>query len=307
MGKINKEIKSFSKLLFGLILLAWGAALFMGCDECDTIIVEDDTPPAAPRGLYSETGDDEVRLYWYHNTEWDLDFYVVYRGTESLEGPYYEIATTYNDYYVDRDVTNGNTYFYAITAVDEAGYESDLSYEDAFDTPRPEGRGVRIYDYYQNPSRSAFDFSRYMVTDGDDLESDIWFDYAIFVDEYGYPVDSAFFINVMDEMTDLQDFGYTESLNDVTWAPAEGWSELGYSEVIVGHTYIIWTWDDHFAKLRVTDINHTGGWIRFDWAYQPSDDDEMKYELKAVPDGIRTSKQIPERIPGYGEKKLKGN
>jgi hypothetical protein len=304
MKKNNNRIKDISRILFGLILLAWGAAIFTGCDECDDcyIIAEDDTPPAAPRGLYSITGDDEVWLYWYHNTEEDFDFYVVYRSTEALAGPYYEIATTTSNAYIDRNVVNGNTYFYAITAVDEIGYESDLSYEDVFDTPRPEGYGVRVYDYYQNPGSSAFDFDIHSVTHGDDTEADIWFDYIIYVDQFNNPVDSIFYINVMDDMTDLQDFGYTESLDDVTWAPSEGWSKLGYSEIIPGHTYIVWTWDDHFAKLRVTDISHSGGWVRFDWAYQPSDDDLMKYELKVMPDGRRTTKQMPERLPGYGEK-----
>jgi hypothetical protein len=164
---------------------------------------------------------------------------------------------------------------------------------------------VRVYDYYQNPSQSAFDFDIHAVTHGDDLEADVWFDYVIYIDQYDNPVDSVFYINVMDDMTDLQDFGYTESLNDVTWAPADGWSALGYSEIIPGHTYIVWTWDDHFAKLRVTEISHSGGWVKFDWAYQPSDDNEMKYELKVLPDGRQTTKQVPERLPGYGEKKPK--
>jgi hypothetical protein len=230
---------------------------------------------------------------------------VVYRSTEALAGPYYEIATTTSDGYVDRNVVNGNTYFYAITAVDETGYESDLSYEDVFDTPRPEGYNVRVYDREVNPTASAFDFDIHAVTDINDSEADVWFLYEILEDNDHNPIDSAFFIIVKDDWTDLQDFGYTESLDDVTWAPADGWSALGYSEIIPGHTYIVWTWDDHFAKLRVTDISHPGGWIKFDWAYQPSDDNEMKYELKVLPDGRQTTKQIPERAEGYGQKIIK--
>jgi hypothetical protein len=56
---------------------------------------------------------------------------------------------------------------------------------------------------------------------------------------------------------------------------------LGYVEVIEGHTYIIWTWDNHFAKLRVVD-KHTD-YIVFEWAYQIA---EGNVELKVVPKKI---------------------
>lgn len=68
-------------------------------------------------------------------------------------------------------------------------------------------------------------------------------------------------------MTDIQDFGYTDSLDEVSWSPAEGWSNVGWVEVIRGHTYIIWTWNDHYAKLRVEGIVGDTK-IYFDWAYQ---------------------------------------
>jgi len=38
-------------------------------------------------------------------------------------------------------------------------------------------------------------------------------------------------------------------------------------EVIFGHSYIIWTRDNHFAKLRVNGFIRAYG-IVFDWAYQ---------------------------------------
>ncbi|MBD3381420.1 MAG: hypothetical protein GF404_04400 [candidate division Zixibacteria bacterium] len=255
------------KLLFGLILLTWGTAVFLGCEDCDDCLIGyDSTPPAVPRGLYSVTGDEAVFLYWYPNDEYDLDFYVVYRSIEDNEGPYYEIGKVYWDEetdFVDRDVTNGNTYYYAVSAVDESRNESDLSYDYVPDTPRPEGSGVRVYDYYQDPTASAFDFSRYQVVDGDDPDADVWFDYFVNNDGVG-----AFFINVQNDQTDIQDYGYTSNLDAVDWSPEDGWSEIGYSELILGHSYIIWTADNHFAKLRVTDYSVAGGWVKFDWAYQ---------------------------------------
>jgi len=284
-----KKIRQVLGAIFGLILLAWGTAFMAGCDDCcddGYIIVEDDTPPAVPRGLYSVTGDGEVYLYWYANQEEDFNFYVVYRSTFELAGPYTEIATTTSPEYVDRQVTNGRTYFYAVTAVDDSYNESDLSYEDVFDTPRPEGYGVRVYNYNHNPEVSGFCFWPPQVVDGDDLDADIWFDY---IPEHG-----VFYINVANDMTDLQDYGYTESIDEVGWSPDEGWSELGYAEVIVGHAYVIWTDDNHYAKIRVTEvIPGVEGSLRFDWAYQIA---EGNQELKLEP------KVVPVRPEGYGNK-----
>ncbi len=301
MIRFKKILKKTSLTIFGLILLAWGTAMFAGCDECDDCyILGEDTPPAVPRGLYSITGDGEVHLFWIANTEEDFDFYAIYRSLDDVE--YNEIATTTATSFVDHGLTNGVTYYYAITAVDEYGLESDPSFNQLiFDTPRPEGLGFTAYDYFTNRPRAAFDFSAMQVVDGDDVNADVWFDIAVVPDVFGNDIEQ-FFINVADDMTDIQDFGFANDLDDVGWAPAQGWSEIGYVELIEGHTYIVWTWDDHFAKLRVNSIDYANGRISFDWAYQPSNDDNMKYELKIVPDGRQTSKQPVERPEGYGDR-----
>lgn len=71
----------------------------------------------------------EVTLTWEPNSEPDLSHYVVYRGTES--GVYAEnsgnigLVTTYTCTIPD----DGNVYFFAVTAVDKAGLESDFSNE----------------------------------------------------------------------------------------------------------------------------------------------------------------------------------
>ena len=81
---------------------------------------------------------------------------------------------------------------------------------------------------------------------------------------------------------DVQDFGYTGSLDEVDWAPEVGWSSVGWSELILGHSYIIWTGDNRYAKIRVIEIGET--WLRFDWAHQ---EDPGNPELKpVVPDSL---------------------
>ena len=290
MTRVNLKSNLILRILFGIILLAWGTAFFAGCDDCDdcNIIVEDDTPPAVPRGLYTITGDEEVYLYWYANQETDFDFYVVYRSTVDLVGPYSEIATTVDPQYVDHNVTNGDTYYYAVTAVDMSLNESDLSYEDVFDTPRPEGYGVRVYDYWDTAVRdsSGFEFFTHSVMHGDNPDADVYFGTYEDVD--------VFYMGINNINTDIQDYGYTESIDEASWAPTDGWSELGNVEIILGHTYIIWTYDNHFAKIRITDINFgTHPSIKFNWAYQI---DAGNPELKIAP------KTVTERPAGYGTK-----
>jgi hypothetical protein len=294
MKNYDTKTKVILKAFFGLILLAWGTAFIAGCDDNNDhyIIHEDNTPPAVPRGLYSVTGDQAVYLYWYPNTEVDFDFYAVYRSTVDLSGPYSEIGTTTDPEFVDYNVSNGMTYYYAVPAVDDALNESDLSYEDVFDTPRPEGTGVRVYDYNTRPEVSAFDFSTHHVVDGDNPDGDVWFDIATVTSAYGYEL-TSFFINAGNNGTDIQDYGYTGSLDAVDWSPTTGWSEIGWLELIPGHSYIIWTADNHFAKIRVTDIDFSSGSLRFDWAYQV---DEGNPELKVIP------KTVPIRSEGYADR-----
>ncbi len=228
----------------------------LGCEQ-NIYDTADFEPPAVPRGVISITGDEQVTLSWYPNNETDLAGYNIYRSADAETG-YYLLAGTVSSVYVDRDVINGRTYYYAVTAYDFAGNESELSYELVFDTPRPEGYGVRVFDMNRNPEVAGYDFSDYLVVDYRDALADIYFEYD--------PQSGGFYINRTADDTEIQDYGYTESLDDISYAPEQGWSQLGYVEAIVGHTYIVWTHDNHFAKIRVTRI--TPNMLEFDWAYQ---------------------------------------
>ncbi len=66
--------------------------------------------------------------------------------------------------------------------------------------------------------------------------------------------------------TDIQDMGATESILDIGAAPSDGWSPTHDVQLRVGHTYVVWTWDDHFAKFRVHSLSQSR--VVFDWAYQ---------------------------------------
>ena len=60
--------------------------------------------------------------------------------------------------------------------------------------------------------------------------------------------------------------GQTNDIYDIPFAPTSGWSTTKDAIATVGHTYVIWTWDNHFAKFRISNI--TNDRVVFDWAYQ---------------------------------------
>lgn len=257
----------------GMVLIAAIAGL-SGCDH-ETTAPRDLKPPAAPRGLYSVTGDQTVYLGWLANTEPDVAGYRIYQAScPSGPGcPYDRIGSTSGTTFTVDGLPNGVTRFFAVAAYDYAGNESDLTYENLSDTPRPEGFGARVASYLTQPALSGWDFSAFRVRPWDDPATDMF---------YGYN-GSVLQMFVPDFQTDIQDAGYAQTLDAVDFAPNGGWSPSGSVELIQGHCYVVWTRDDHYAKFRVTAIL----WppqgppvVEFDWAYQVAPGNR---ELKARP------------------------
>ncbi len=258
-------------LLVGLVLT--------GCEVTRTVYVpaEDTTAPAVPRGVSSITGDGEVTIVWFESSEPDLAGYGVYRS-RTTDGPYTRIAEVVGaGSYVDRSVVNGITYYYAVDAFDDAGNESDLSPEEVYDTPRPAGYDVVLYASETEPGLAGFSFSRGRRVAAGSSDADIRISYDAST--------ATLFVDAANTSVEIQDFGYTRSLDDVDWAPGNGWSNVGWCEVIVGHSYVIWTADNHYAKLRVTSRN--GMSILADWAYQTA---VANPELKPV--AVRDSANV---------------
>ncbi|MFN8547953.1 MAG: fibronectin type III domain-containing protein [Candidatus Eisenbacteria bacterium] len=248
------------------IWMQWGligllATVASGCDCDEDCGGFDYRAPDAPHGVYSVTGDRQVEIFWLPCEASDLDGYIVYRGN-SQRGHFDRLATlsARSTTYVDRDVNNGQTYWYAVSAVDESGNEGDLSREEVFDTPRPEGYSTRLSNSMIDPTRAGFDFSRREVVDARSEEADVYY--------WRSDVEGAWIIATErseTEMTDLQDAGFGP-LRDVDWAPDHGWSPHGEAQLIEGHCYVVWTWDNHFAKFRVVSL--AGDSLVLDWAYQ---------------------------------------
>jgi hypothetical protein len=260
------------KLLLPLMALG---ILLGGCSERTTAPVH---PPAAPRGLFSVTGDNEVTLVWLANTEADVVGYRIYQSPcGELDCPYTRIAAipapAGAEYvqYVVTGLTNGETRFFAVAAVNRAGAEGELTYDNVFDTPRPAGTGLVLNNFLVYVTNIGYDFSAFARTATIGPPTDMF---------YGYYEDTTGFIHqqifVPDVSTDIQDAGYVSSLDAVDFAPESGWSPSGTVEAVAGHAYVVWTRDNHYAKFRVTAVGPTQ--VTLDWAYQL---DPGNRELKA--------------------------
>lgn len=275
MKKLNTLLKS----LFLLLILVAAA----GCEETWEY---DSTPPAPPSGIITVTGDSRVDLSWNHNRESDLAGYNVYYNY-SYEGEYTLIGSTSQNYFIDDGAVNGETYYYAVAAYDYNGNESELSYDVAYDTPRPEGFNQTVFDYLNFPATSGYRFKDYLVVPYDEAGDGADFFFENF--------SGTFYLNVWSD-TDIQDMGATTDIYDVDFAPLSGYVPLiegdnvKYTQAIIGHTYVIWTWDNHFAKIRIKQI--TNERMVFDWAYQTV---EGEVELKMKPVPVERNKSI-ERI-----------
>jgi hypothetical protein len=234
----------------------------------------DNTPPAPPTGIQVINGDNKVDLSWLKNRESDLAGYNIYYST-SYNGKYTLIGTSPNNYYLDDGAKNGVLNYYAVTAYDVSGNESDLSKDVAYATPRPEGFNQAIFDYRKFPNTAGYSFSTYSVVAFDSSLSDIFFE----------NYNGKFYLDVYTD-SDIQDAGPTNDIYDVAVAPTSGWSPTKDTTAVVGHTYIIWTWDNHYAKIRVKNI--TNERIVFDWAYQLVPGET---QLKPLPNKFHGSKR----------------
>ena len=243
---------------WGFALAFVGALAVSGCDDDDNNLVVPDAPPFVVEGVRSITGDGQVTITWRLNQETDIDHYKIYSNDEPT-GTFTLIGTSTDNEFVDEDVVNGETYFYAVSAVDNAGQESpELSFENAFDTPRPEGFDVTLNDANTADATSGWDFSAETRRLSGDPATDVYYafqdgHYLIFV-----PTD-----------TRIQDAGYVP-LVDVDYGPPAGWSDDGVVEAIPGHSYILLTRDNHYAKFEVNSRSATG--MLMDWAYQIDQD-----------------------------------
>ncbi len=131
-------------------------------------------PPYKPSGLEGDRVNYVVQLSWNRNIEYDLDYYEIFKRTydDSLQSysEWYSLYRTTDTTYTDNgffpSAQASDTVFYKITAVDEAGQQSE--YSDIFSAPgdiRPLGdddgerllisREMISHSCYPNPFNPA--------------------------------------------------------------------------------------------------------------------------------------------------------
>lgn len=281
----NKPEVTMKKLMLSLVVS--GVAFFL-LTACNNVTDHyDTTAPLPPTNIKTITGDNRVDIYWDPSPDRDVAGYNVYYSY-SYNGKYILIGNTTNTYFVDNGAQNGTTYYYAVTAYDYNGNESELSYDVVYDTPRPEGFNQAIFDYLQYPDIAGYDFSNYQVVPYDGNDADFFFE----------NYNGIYYLDVWDD-TDIQDMGQTQDIYDISYAPTSGWVPLNegenikYVEAKLNHTYVVWTWDNHYAKVRIKEI--TPQRVVFDWAYQLV---EGNKELKrAETPSVR--KDVPKEVLRY--------
>ncbi len=252
-----------------LLILFICMVLLAGCDgDSDPHgIAVDAVAPSVPTGLRSTTGDGFVSLTWNSNRESDLEAYNIYYSFDDVD--FYLTATTADTNYVDMEVRNGDTYFYAVTAFDIYGNESGLSKESVFDTPRPTGYDAQLVNNLTDPSASAFSFqlattSSSGVTSSSDPKADFYF-------QINQETGSRYLYggNTDSRDTWIIDMGTTTSLSDVDYAPNiydPGWVLNGPVSLSLNHTYVLQVEEGNYAQVRVTNV--IDEYMVFDWGYQ---------------------------------------
>ena len=258
----------------------------MSCDDDHDFIEVDTIAPSPPNGVIAINGDDRVDITWNNNRERDLAGYNVYFSYDDYE--FELIDYTSENYFVDYEARNGELYYYAITAFDYDGNESELSTKTVVGIARPEGFNQAVFDYIKFPGTSGYSFGEYSVVAFDSEFADFFFE----------NFEGTFYINVWDD-TDIQDMGSTSDIYEISEAPVGGWIQLQpednvkYTEVIIGNTYVIRTWNNHYAKIRVEEL--TNERMSFDWAYQLIEgerllkkDDIAKRNYERVPININS-------------------
>lgn len=254
--------------LMKLLILAFAMMLLAGCSDEDYF---DSTPPSPPTNVNVFLGDNENEITWTHNPEGDVAGYNVYFAYDYW-GKYELIGSTPSNFFVDSEAENGVLYYYGVAAYDYDGNESELSYDEVYGVARPQGFNESIFEMNAFPNSSGYDFSEYAVLPYNE-------DSNLGTTDFFYEIyEGTPYLTVWLD-TEIQDMGATQDIYEITTAPNGGWisavsgENIKYVEVIPGHTYVILTWDNHYAKVRVDQ--RTNERLIFDWAYQLLEGERM--------------------------------
>ena len=230
-------------------------------------------PPAVPVAVLATALDGSVFLTWSDDARAAEDFshYRVY-----LEhGDAFLLGETDSEGFLDLRASNGETYNYFVSALDDQGHESGGS-SMASATPRPDYHGELIYSYLDAPSSSGFRFPLNEqdgpIVHGDASDRHFRFEQ----DQAGWwlvPGPGAEIHNRVFATSQLKcGPGSDAGCIDVTVAPARDYTTQAV-EALPATTYVLrysGTDGHHYAAVRITSQGYLddGAVMVFDWAHQ---------------------------------------
>jgi hypothetical protein len=117
----------------------------------DTSLPGDDTPPAPVAGLSATPVPQGILLNWSPSPDPDLAGYVIYRGYSQGELVPLTAQLVLTSSYIDTELIPGATYFYAVTAVDNAGNESAVAQSASASAPSVPPAMTRLLAPFPDP------------------------------------------------------------------------------------------------------------------------------------------------------------
>lgn len=131
LKRISKHMKNYNskisimpkrRFLIMLLIIIFPLFIFINCTE--VITPEDIIPPSTPANFtLLGGGDGQVRLRWSNNLEADFAYYRLYRSVNNINNFLTLVQLTQIEY-LDRFLEYDTTYYYYLTALDNAGNES---------------------------------------------------------------------------------------------------------------------------------------------------------------------------------------
>ena len=274
------------RTILAFFVLALSLMLIWGCEETITeILTVEKSELNPPLGLRTITGDGQVTLRWYaSNYEENFGGYLIYQATgyyhqvapEELPTAFVAVETlevfggSPPTVHTILGLTNGTTYSFALTSVDDNLTKESYPSNIVADTPRPYGT-AKIYQQ-EADSLSGFDFSAEITVPYDDADCDIFLDVYTIGDNLHFSLTSPDQANSSLRTTVIQDMGYTDSFDDIDISPITGW-DPDYSVDVLNmedHTFALKTEDNNYIKLRILDTGgtHPQQWVQFEYGYQ---------------------------------------
>lgn len=230
-------------------------------------------PPSVPVTVLATALDGSVFLTWSDDARATADFshYRVYLEGEET----FLLGETDSEGFLDLRASNGETYHYFVSALDDQGHESGGS-PIASATPRPDYHGELIYSYLDAPSSSGFRFplneQEGPIVHGDAADRHFRFEQDRsgwwLVPGPGAEIHSRVFSTSQLKCGPGSDAGCI----DVTSAPAGDYTSQTV-EALSATTYVLrYSGADghHYAAVRITNQGFLddGAVMVFDWAHQ---------------------------------------